>query len=496
MKFNITVILTCVAICLFKIDMLAAKPVAAVAGVYGNSTRTSSYSLNMESHLLNIIESTGRFNIVKTPTLRNELERIGCTDEKCALRFAQSAKIALLLTGDFEDFGQSIKLTLSAYSTEIPYNGKIVYKATYDIKAPAGMSMLQGAAISEENAAVFISEMLKRYTTTATVVAENNSECEFPKVPDGVYTLYRFDQGGDKILKTYKKIDNVKVKNQQIVKHGSKAPELGDFILFEDESKSAPIKYFYEGRKKEMTILPVSLTTTVSAILLTPLGSAFMPIAAPIFGYYEYADWTGLSLWAINAAPYLYLEGSGFINDPARLRSKNKDISRYTNTNRKFAWYMLFTGGASLFVDAFAQQSLQIASVYGNPQPFIGSQALTAYWSLVSGGGGFFYKGYRSWGYFYFHLNNILMYATLWQFSPQEKYVNDHYIKDKKSKRQGVIFISAYGTVKVVEIVHALLSPVNISSGTLIHEEFALLPYLDFDEKFSPILGISGSIKF
>jgi len=500
MKFNITIflrcLLVCAAICLFKANLFASKPIAAVAGVYGNTPRTISYSLNMESHLLNIIESTGRFSIIRTPILRNELERFGCTDEKCTLRYAQSARINLVITGSFEDLGQSVILTLSAYSTGFPYNGKIVYKATYNVKAPAGMSMMQSAAICEENAAVFIADMLEKYVMFASVADENILECDFQKVPDGTYNLYRFDKESDNILRTYEKIGDVKVRNQRIIKHGSKAPEPGDFILFVDKSRSASIRYFYEGRKKEMMILPASLTTVTTAVLLTPLASALMPIAAPIFGYYEYSDWPGLSLWAINAAPYLYLEASGFLNDPDKLRDKNKDISRYTNTNRKFAWYMLLSGGTSLFVDSFAHQSLQIAAIYGRPQPYIGNSFLTGYLSLISGGGGFFYKGYRGWGYFYFHLNNTLMYATLWQFSPQERYVNDVYVKDKKNKKNAVIMMSVYGTAKVIETVHSLLVPINIVAGTLIDEEFAVLPHIRFDTSFSPIFGVSSSIRF
>ena len=500
MKFNITIflrcLLVCAAICFLKTDLFASKPIAAVAGVYGNTPRTITFGLNMENHLLNIIESTGRFNIIRTPLLKNELERFGCTDEKCTLRYAQSARINIVFTGSFEDLGQNVILTLAAHSTGFPYNGKTIYKATYNIKAPSGMSLMQSAAICEENAAIFIADMLEKYIMLARVADGNILECDFQKVPDGTYTLYRFDKESDKILRTYKEIGNVKIRNQRIVKHGSETPELGDFILFTDKSKSASIRYFYDGRKKEMTTMPVSLTVATSAVLLTPLASAFMPIAAPIFGYYEYADWSGLTLWAINAAPYLYLEASGFMNNPDKLRDKNKDVSRYTNTNRKFAWYMLISGGISLFVDSFAHQSLQIASIYGKPQPYIGSPFLTGYLSLVSGGGGFFYKGYRGWGYFYFHLNNTLLYATLWHLSPEERYVNDQYVKDKKSKKNTAILMSAYGTAKVVEIVHALLVPMNIASGTLVDEEFAVMPHISFAPNFTPIFGVSSSIRF
>ena len=499
MDLKIKIILTCVAICLFslfKVDLFASKPIAAVAGIHGNSPRTLSYSLNMESHILNIIESTGRFEIIRTPIIRNELEKFGCTDEKCMLRFARNAGFAIIIAGDFEDLGESIRLTLTAYSTQFPYNGKIIYRAVYDVKAPRGMSMIQGAAIYEENAAVFVARMLEKFTMFAVVVDDNKLESEFQRVPNGTYTLYRFDQESDETLQSYKKIGRVRVKNQSIVKSNFEDIKPGDFILFTNNAKSDDIRYFYKGRKKEMTIAPVSINTVGAAIILTPFLSAAMPIASPIFGYYETSDWAGLSLWAINTTPYLYLGASSFLNNPLQLRNQNNDISQHTLTTRKFTWYMIFSGGTSLFVDAFAGQSLQKASIYENPQPFIGSQFLTAYLSLVSGGGGFFYKGYRSWGYFYFHLNNILLYSTLWQYSPQEKFENGHHIKDNKNTKNALIFTGIYGTAKIIEMVHALLTPVNIKSGTLIEEDFTILPYFSFDANFSPIFGLSGVMRF
>jgi len=233
-------------------------------------------------------------------------------------------------------------------------------------------------------------------------------------------------------------------------------------------------------------------------MIFTVPASAMMPLVVPVMGYYEYEDFSGLSLWAVNAAPYLYLEYKGLTNRPGTLRDERRDISRGTNTNYYFGMYMLLFGGASLFVDAFSQRYLNLCADYHSTQPYMGNNFTAFYLSLISGGGGHFYKGHRAWGFLYFHLNNILIYYTIREFSRDEKYdeASNSYKKGDINSKRAYTLLSLLGVLKIAEITHVMLLKDNIKNGRLIEEEFAFKPYMYIDENNDFIIGSSYTFKF
>ena len=223
-----------------------------------------------------------------------------------------------------------------------------------------------------------------------------------------------------------------------------------------------------------------------------------MPLAAPILGYYQNSDWSGLMFWAINATPYLYLEYKGFYETPDDLKTRNRDITSDEIARNRFAYYMFFTGGLSLFVDAFSHQYLKDASNYSGMQPLMGNSFSAAYLALVSGGGGHFYRGDRLWGYFYFHLNNILLYLTIREFSPAEKYdsATGTYNKGSVDKDRGYLYAGIFGVAKIVEIIHAVLTKDRISNGTVIEEEYVFTPRVFLYDDRSLGYGVQWSLRF
>ena len=178
------------------------------------------------------------------------------------------------------------------------------------------------------------------------------------------------------------------------------------YIITGFKKEALSLEKYYTGRKREIVFAGQSFYDTMYIALLTPFASASMPVASPFLGHYMNNDWSGLGLWMLNAPPYLYMEARGFINSPSRLRGRHEDISRDDKALNYFAWYMAAAGGLPLFIDACAHSYLRQGAYFTGDTGLLGNNATAAYLSLVSNGGGMFYRGNRYWGYFYFHLNN------------------------------------------------------------------------------------------
>jgi len=118
--------------------------------------------------------------------------------------------------------------------------------------------------------------------------------------------------------------------------------------------------------------------------------------------------------------------------------------------------------------------------------------------SLISNGAGLFYRGERYWGYFYFHLNNILLFMTMKSLSCPEYYndISNSYTKGNKNKNRAVIYGSLLALSKAVEICHAIIAKENISSGAVIDEYIIPTPLFALDENGSPVFGVSVTVKF
>jgi len=128
----------------------------------------------------------------------------------------------------------------------------------------------------------------------------------------------------------------------------------------------------------------------------------------------------------------------------------------------------------------------------------MGSNVSACMLSLISNGAGLFYRGERYWGYFYFHLNNILLFMTMREFSYPEYYneISNTYEKGSRNKNRAIAYGSLFILSKAVEICHALIAKENISSGEVVDEYIIPAPLFMLDEKGSPVFGVNVTAKF
>ena len=465
--------------------LFASKPIVAVVGV--NSVGLGALNINKQinDHLINIIDSTRIFSLVNPVVLQEQLSKYNCIEEKCLLSFADTAGIDLVISGNVDYAADSVILTLISYGMKAPYFGRAVYK--YRTKIPVSGLNYASDRIMEEHAGVFISRLLSRYSSLTTVnkIGENNYAIDSDYFISGTYQIYRFNsksQGVDKI-KIYSKIGDVKLINNNVIRNVSDAAEIkdGDFILIKYTERAEFLSGLIYGRKREMVFEGTTAREDFLLFLTTPPASVLMPLVAPL-AYYKYGDYSGLALWALNSSPYLFLEYQGLRYRPKTYRDDKEDIPGRSAANYRFGIYMLVCGGMSLVVDSFAGSQLYLASNFQS-QPNMGNAFSAVFLSLISGGGGHFYRGYRFSGYIYFHLDNILLYSAIKEFSPSEKYdsASGSYKKADINKKRGYSYIGILSIVKAVEITHALLRKDKISNGELLEEKFSFEPELKID---------------
>lgn len=475
---------------------MAEKPMAAVAGVLSNSPRTLRLSAVLENQLISVIRTAGRFDIVNSPLLKQELKTFRCLEEKCILRFAATAEFSLVIFGEFDDRGDELKLVLSAYGMDYPYRGRLVYRYRAEIPMDGDIGAREYNFISEEHAGRFMAGLFSDFRVPAEIKLEAGRISTKPVFPvSGSYTVYRPGKVRKGPEGEYSETGSLLVKPDGTLEKKGDVRN-GDVILGSFRDKGNFLRIFYRGRKREIVLKRTSPDFIIYSILVAPLGSAAMPLINPTLGYYSDSDWVGLSLWAFNAAPWIYLEVNGFMNWPRDLRKENRDISRYVKTNHAFAWYMAFAGGTSLFVDGFSQRYLRNASRFQGVTPLMGNSFLAAYLATISGGGGHFYRGYRAWGYFYFQLNNLLMYFTMYAFSPPEHYNGSSYETGKVNRAFAWSMVGTLCAVKIVEVIHAILLDDRLMNGTVEIEKYSFEPVLRFDEAGRNLWGAQVTFRY
>jgi hypothetical protein len=252
-------------------------------------------------------------------------------------------------------------------------------------------------------------------------------------------------------------------------KAGVQSGEYGQrpHVLRRFTAQAGFLDQYYQGRKRELVLPSQSWERIPYALVVTPLLSATMMLTAPV-GYYAEADSRGLGLWALNTAPYTWTMVRGLTDRLPQAEENHEDISRRQSADYYFGLYYLFAGGVSLFTDAAAGYGLRRAANYQGRQEFLGDNYTASVLTLAGGGAGHFYKGYRGWGYFYFHLNNALIYSGLYLWSGDLRYnqATDSYQRTRSQGREALYCFGALGVLKTVELVHMLLLPVHIENGT------------------------------
>jgi len=490
--------LACCIVVLFAWQARAEKPLAGITGIESNSPRSLGMGLMLKNHLINILNSVEEFSLVNSPLLESELKKFNCLEESCVLRFAADSGIQCIVRGSLDDRGESVVVTLTAYGMDVPFQGRAVHSYTADLPMNSSQGTREYSYITEEHAGRFLAGLLSRYRYPVSLSISGNSAAMADGMRyDGKYEVYRYIDG-DSSLRHYVRTGSVTLDRGSIIAKDYAEPRTGDFILARMSQKGTFLETYYYGRKKEIVLRSPSLEEQLFIMLLTPLCSASMPAAAPILGYYWDGDWPGLSLWALNAAPYISLEIMGFLNRPEKYYRTNSDVSRSVMTMNHFAWYMLVAGGGGLFVDAFAQRYLSMASEYRETVSLMGSPVVAGYLALVTGGGGHFYRGYRAWGYLYFHLDSLLMYGVLYELSPSERYDSGsgRYVKGGINRGKAAAFISALAVVKTVEIVHAVLLRDRIWNGSVVEEGVTLEPLAVMREDETLAMGMQVVKRF
>lgn len=484
----------------FSSTLYASKPLAAVIGVKPDSIRVLALSGIFEKQLINVINSTGIFDIINPDLLKEQLVKHGCMEEECILGFAKTAGINLLFRGFASDMGNSIKITFLAQSTDYPYFGKVVYKYSAIIPlSRLNLTSNEYKLICEEHAGFFISGCLREYKKQAFIKINKNNE---PYVDsdfniNGIFNLYRFEEipGPGENIRNAGIIGEINIKENKIEGKLTAIPvRENDFIFISYEKKAEFLDQVYYGRKRELVFNNRSSDTAVIFFSTVPL-SVIMPVAAPL-AYYRNSDFSGLSLWAINTLPYLYLEYDGLANRPQTYKDNRRDIPGKSYARFKFGIYMALCGGIPLVIDAFANQMLYLAGSYDR-QPYIGNAASAIYLSLISGGGGLFYKGYRLQGYAYFHLHNILLYCFLKEMSAGKEYneVTGSYSREKINKKKAYTYLGALTLLKIIEITHVSLIRDNIRNGMQLEDGYALEPAI-YDNNNGINFGLQYTFRF
>lgn len=489
---------------LYSPYVYALKPLVGVAVIKSDNPIISNLSSLMETHLVNVIESSGIFDLVNPILLKEQLTKFNCLDEKCILSFAKTAGLNLIINGFLEERGDTVILCLNAYGINTPYYGKIVYN--YKVEIPfSGQSstVKEFNYIFEEHAGFFIHGLLSGYKAQISLIKDKSGKvkADSERIINGKFSVYRYKRksGEKNDIKLYDEVGRIKIYNNVVNTDDldSFSIENEDFILYRFSDKADFLEQFYYGRKKEIVFERSFSRDTFLILLSTIPASAVMPIVTPI-GHYRSGDFKGLCLWALNYSPYLYLQYDGFKNRPSTYREKKKDIPRNKTVRYSFGLYMLICGGLPLFMDAMAYNQLSHASNYRGTRSFMGNSQTAAYLSLISGGGGLFYRGHRSAGYLYFHLHNILLYSIIKEATPTERYnaATDSYQKEETDKNRLYTYLSIFGVVKLVEVFHAILSKDNIKHGRIIEEKYSFEPEVIFKNESDLNIGAKYIFRF
>ncbi|NLV68771.1 MAG: hypothetical protein GXY14_13960 [Spirochaetes bacterium] len=465
-------------------------PLAAVSYISYNSQRAKAVTLLLEKHSIDILKKNG-FDTIDPGLISREIEKNSCFEEKCLLRFAANAKIALMISGHVEDRGDYLLITLNSFGTDLPFNGRLIRSVTKRIPVNGAVSAREFSLICEEISAFFIASTLRSFTFPVMLIKKNSGYVAESPVA-GIYSIYYSESSGG-----IKKSGRCSITDRRVEPVGC-VISTGAFILTDFNSQAEQIEQYYASRKHEIVFLDTNIYDTLFIMLTTPLASATMPFAAPVFGYYTFGDWSGMGLWALNVWPYIYLETKGFVESPDNLKHDRLNISRDDRAAYYFAWYMLVAGGMPLFMDAYAHHYLGNASLFIGQQRFLGSNLTAGYLALVSNGGGQFYKGHRGWGYFYFHLNNALLYMTLREISVPEFYdeTSDSYSKGKRNSERALLYGGALALSKIIEITHTILSETNIECSETVDRYIIPSPFFTLDSSGSTVYGLSLTLRY
>ncbi len=467
---------------------LAAAPMIVSTGLATDTQRSLIMAEFFETHFNNIVRIGGDFDIVKSDSLMQQLKDSNLLEESALMRFMKTAGIDVVVRGSISDRGNSILINLYAVSYDVPFNGNIF--ARYRVVVPLKNVSYSSRELSycmEEHTGRFMAALYSEYKYPVRVQIRNGAlNYNDFKVKKNSYNLFRvLDNTGNIIL--YEKAGRLNVNRGKLALNNF--TEDGNyFILRSFDGDSEFLREFYYGRKTEIVFRPPSLEETLITALATPVISVLSPVASPA-AYYASSDFTGLGLWAVNNAPYIYIGAQGLINRPSVLRDEKKDISHFQKSSFYFGIYYFAAAGASMYADAAGSRAANSAAAYNPVDPYMGSEYTALYFSILGSGGGHFYKGYRSWGYLYFHLDNMLLFTSLYYLLDKETYNGSSYSESASEKKYGYIAAGAALLVRAFEIYHCNSLGFNIKNGKTVQSDFSIVPLVAEDPNGKLIAG-------
>jgi hypothetical protein len=431
--------------------------------------------------------------VVNSALLQDQIARFGRTDDRSILSFSRDAKIDIIVIGRITDRGSEIDIEFTAYSYDEPYHGKEICTYVRNTKISSGSSIREYGYIAQEQTAYFIADLFAVYQKKINVRRTQEGGFRSDEILNGIYPLHvPFINGDEGVLSVGK--GNVKIESGNIATT-DEIPE-GSYVTVSNEEKSRQIREFIRGRKREIVCEQGKVEHSLFAIPVTPLLSLSAPIALPV-GYYTYNDYTGLSLFTVNAAPWWYMSWKGIDGNILKIRHARKSFktdSSYSRARYRFAVYTCFIGNGGLMVDMMAHGPLSRAARYEKREGYIANDSTALALALLTPGGGHFYRGSRGWGYFYYQIDTALMYLTMRAYSPDR---NDRLWNERGIVRRGNArkFLAAAFAVKCVEAAHAYMTDDDIYGD----DNFAMrsvYPVIETDDRGTIRAGLAMAYRW
>ncbi|HEY1407220.1 MAG TPA: hypothetical protein VF857_11470, partial [Spirochaetota bacterium] len=247
-------------------------------------------------------------------------------------------------------------------------------------------------------------------------------------------------------------------------------------------NESQNLMKYMEGRKKEIVCETRTVEQSLFAIPLVPVLSATAPISLPV-GYYSNSDYAGLAAASLSVAPWWYLSWKGISGNPEKLSRARTELGRHDNPKYLFALYSIAFGSGGFVIDMFAHDALTRASRYEERVRYIGNDYTAITLSLLTPGGGMFYRGKREWGLFYYQLDNLFTYMTI------RSYAN------KKSRAQTRIWGGALIAAKILETIHSAYSEDSLSVSSYVSLN-SLVPVIECDDEGKIRAGLSLAYRW
>lgn len=449
----------------FHSVFLCASEVSVVsAGFDFDSPRSSVLAKQIDYHLANIFLQNSNVDYIKSSDFQRYLKRDKIITYEKIIQTAYNLKIDIVIFCEIVDKNDKLHFSMTAFANNFPFNGSRLLTFNKSIELDSDYNSQNYNLITEDLCIQFVSRVFRKFLSLEQLAAKKDTQ------------MYKKVVNDDFV--TFKKTD-IFVENETYY--------LKDYI--EDADYLDSILY---QKKTELVFSDASVEQRAFLMLSTPLFSLVSPIIVP-FSYLGQNDYSAFGIWALNSAPYYYMASQTFLRHPMSYRDYGGETKKLYKAGYCFSIYYLFAGSMPFLIDSIANPYLDSSSIYKKSPYFIGDEFSAVWFSLVSGGGGHFYKGYRLKGYLFFHLHNILLYSTLYNLMTNEIYdeKTGNYTHSGKKYNYAIISISSFAVIKIIEIIDLKRLPFDVEMGQEDNIYFSLnaFPKEDGIESFSFSVG-------